>query len=229
MCGFGSDWLKEAAHNPAELPAASALPQGRALLIFVKNPVLGKVKTRLARTMGDAAALAAYRLMLDHARAVALQVEARRIVCYADFIDEADAWSPPAFERALQVHGDIGQRMQAALAAALAAGHARAVLVGSDLLDLQPQHLEQAFRALDSHDFVLGPAADGGYYLVGMKTVEPSIFQDKNWSTGDVLSSTLEDIRRLSATVHLLPELSDIDDEADWVAARKRWEIRQRI
>jgi rSAM/selenodomain-associated transferase 1 len=230
MCGIGTDWLVKATGLEAPLlrpDALSGKTEQDALVILVKNPMLGKVKTRLAKTIGDAAALEAYRHMLSHARATALQVDCHRWVYYSDFVDADDDWTSPDFFKALQAPGDIGAKMAGAIADVLALGYARVVLVGSDLLDLQAQHLVQAFKALAHYDIVLGPAEDGGYYLVGMKAPEPSLFQDKIWSTDTVLSSTLDDIRRLKKTVHLLTPISDIDTAQDWHAAMARWQHRQ--
>ena len=91
-----------------------------------------------------------------------------------------------------------------------------------DCLDLRPSHLQAAYRALAIHDFVLGPASDGGYYLLGMRKVEPRLFQGKAWSTETVLQATLDDIAALGKTVELLPVLHDIDTEADYAAALQR-------
>jgi rSAM/selenodomain-associated transferase 1 len=200
----------------------------QALIIFVKNPQLGKVKTRLAKTMGEAAALDAYLQMLAHVRAVAQQVDAHRAVYYSDYVEEADAWSRPQFSKHVQAPGELGDKMRLAIEDMMHQGYAHVVLVGSDLLDLQVQHLEEAFRALRFQDFVLGPAIDGGYYLIGMNEMAPTLFADKAWSTDLVLESTLQDIRKLGKTVHLLRPLSDIDEEKDWLEALARHQARLR-
>ncbi|MBC7892133.1 MAG: glycosyltransferase, partial [Sphingobacteriaceae bacterium] len=90
-----------------------------------------------------------------------------------------------------------------------------AVIIGTDCPDLSADLLTNAFSALETHEFVLGPALDGGYYLLGMRVLEESLFQNKTWSTDSVLRDTLEDIRALGKTVHLLPTLSDVDTPAD--------------
>jgi uncharacterized protein len=226
MCGIGTDWIEEAREN--QLPSPKPQNQDRALIIFVKNPALGKVKTRLARTMGDQAAFEAYLLMLEHTRDVTRQVDAHRALFYSEFIDENDAWPRPTYAKHLQASGDLGTKMQSAFETLFARGYKKVVIVGSDLLDLQVQHIAQAFRALQYHDFVIGPAADGGYYLLGMNSLTPELFQNKAWSTESVLSSTLADIQILNKTVHLLPQLTDIDEEADWKAAKERYYTRKK-
>ncbi|MFN8396344.1 MAG: TIGR04282 family arsenosugar biosynthesis glycosyltransferase [Bacteroidia bacterium] len=221
MCGIGTDWLKAAAENaPEMIPLEQA--QDRALIIFTKNPVLGKVKTRLARTMGDEAALAAYLEMVAHVRKVAADVDAHRAVFYTDFIDEEDEWQRPTFEKYLQSPGDLGHRMASAIQTMLDAGYKKVALVGSDFLDLQVQHLSRALRMLEHHDAVLGQADDGGYYLIGMRRVEPSVFSGIDWSTDRVFSQTKAAIEALGWSLHTLPVVQDIDEESDWHAAKKR-------
>jgi uncharacterized protein len=164
--------------------------------------------------------------MLAHVRSVALQVDCHRVVFYSDFVDEGDAWSRPEFSKEVQSGADIGEKMHHAIAATLAKGYEKVVLVGCDLLDLQVQHLELAFRVLEFHDVVIGPADDGGYYLIGMKSPDPRLFIDKSWSHAKVLTNTLDDIRQQGKSVQLVAQLSDIDDENDWIAALERQRMR---
>ncbi len=226
MCGFGTDWIKAAAENAASRDGETQVLEN-ALIIFAKNPVLGKVKTRLAKTIGDEAAFQAYQQMLGHVRDVASKVECDRIVFYSDFVDESDAWKRPTFSKEVQSGKDIGEKMHNALAATLRKGYEKVVLVGCDLLDLQVQHLEQAFRSLEFHDVALGPAEDGGYYLIGLKSTDSSLFVNKTWSHANVLTNTLADIQRQGKSVHLIARLSDIDDENDWKAALERQQLRR--
>ncbi|MFM2375198.1 MAG: hypothetical protein RLZZ165_295 [Bacteroidota bacterium] len=224
MCGIEKVWLKAAGEVRQDVPPRNEAD--RALIIFIKNPILGKIKTRLAATLGDHAALDAYGEMTAHVRTVASGVECHRAVFYSDFIDNQDKWSSPAFAKYLQVPTGLGERMLAAFQAMFAEGFQKVAIVGSDFLDLQAQHLEQAFRALSFHDFVIGPTDDGGYYLLGMKVLEPSVFLNKRWSTSSVFMSTMDDIRDAGKLVFVLPEISDIDDAAAWDAARARREKR---
>ena len=189
-----------------------------ALLIFVRHPERGKVKTRLARTLGDAEALRIYRLLLEKTREATLGVNAGRFLFYTDRIVETDEWPAAAFHKYVQADGDLGARMHAAFETAFAAGAAKAVIIGSDCPELDAGIIDRAFAALDAADFALGPTPDGGYYLLGMKKLEPALFTGIAWSTETVREKTLEKIRRLGCTATLLPELSDIDTEADWRA-----------
>lgn len=182
----------------------------------------------MAKTMGDVAALEAYLKMISHVQSLAEQVVCHRAVFYSDFIDEDDTWIRPTFSKYVQSGADLGQRMQRSFDAMFAAGFKQVVIVGTDLLDLQVQHIEHAFRALSFHDFVIGPATDGGYYLLGMKELHPSLFTNKHWSTETVCLETLTDMHAAAKSVYQLAEISDIDTEADWVAATARREILNR-
>ncbi|TNE56444.1 MAG: glycosyltransferase [Bacteroidetes bacterium] len=187
------------------------------LLIFIKNPRLGRVKTRLARTVGATRALQIYRQLLEHTRLAALAVQAERWVYYSEQVEAQDIWEDTVFRKFSQSGSDLGYRMASAFADAFRTGATRAVIIGSDCPELSGSFLESAFSALEEVDFVLGPAADGGYYLLGMNTPAPWIFEDIRWSTASVLAHTLKKIQAAGMTYTLLPELSDIDTEADWL------------
>lgn len=193
------------------------------LLLFIKNPVLGKVKTRIAQTAGEVRALQIYLEMLRHTREVALSADARRFLFYSDFINDADSWHPSSFEKYLQQGNDLGERMQHAFETAFAQGASKAVIIGSDCVDLTGAIVKAAFRQLDDHSFVIGPTLDGGYYLLGMNALEPTVFDNIQWSTATVLPTTLERIQSLQKNYFLLPALPDIDYEADW--EQFGWEI----
>lgn len=189
----------------------------RTTLIFIKNPELGKAKTRLAATVGAERALSIYHQLLAHTRRVVRAVEARRLLYYSRFVDTRDEWSAAEFDKRLQAAGDLGARMQQAFAEAFAEGGGPVLIVGSDCAELSPAIIEEAFRQLETHDIVIGPARDGGYYLLGMRTFTPEVFTDIAWSTAEVLQQTLARIPD-GYTYFLLPTLSDVDTEADWEA-----------
>ncbi|MDX5443614.1 MAG: TIGR04282 family arsenosugar biosynthesis glycosyltransferase [Hymenobacteraceae bacterium] len=189
------------------------------LLIFVRNPELGKVKTRLAKTTGDQKALAVYKLLLEHTQKITQPVSAVKKVWYSDYINRQDIWPNTKFQKQLQPEGDLGCKMEAAFKQAFAGGFSKVMIIGSDCFELTTELLEQAFLALDSHDVVAGPAADGGYYLLGMKQLHLSFFRNKTWSTDLVLQQTLYDAAEQNLNVKLLPVLNDIDTEADLMAS----------
>ncbi|MBK6929637.1 MAG: TIGR04282 family arsenosugar biosynthesis glycosyltransferase [Saprospirales bacterium] len=186
------------------------------LLIFIKNPRLGAVKTRLARTVGNAEALRIYRFLLEKTRQAAHETAAARWLFYSDALEENDGWPAADFCKFVQTGDDLGARMANAFQRAFEAGAHRALIIGSDCPALSGPLLEEAFDRLNATDFVLGPTPDGGYYLLGMQAPEPSIFQGIDWSTETVREKTLEKIRAAGKTISLLPELADIDTEDDW-------------
>ena len=191
------------------------------LLIFIKNPVKGKVKTRIAQTAGEERALQIYLELLRHTREVALLTTARRLLFYSDFIDENDAWSSSDFQKMVQHGSDLGERMNNAFRLGLVQPDDRSVIIGSDCAALSHEIIATAFAQLENHPFVIGPATDGGYYLLGMRQHTPELFRDIAWSTEAVMPATLQRIKYLGATYYMLPELSDVDFESDW--EREGW------
>ncbi|KAB7731468.1 DUF2064 domain-containing protein [Rudanella paleaurantiibacter] len=189
--------------------------QDFSLIIFVKNPVPGTVKTRIARTVGNERATAVYRHLLAHTQQISRMLPWKRLVYYGDFINSADGWM--GYHKRLQTGQDLGERMHNAFAEQFAAGAKRAVIIGSDCLTIQPDHLKQAFRALDTTDVVIGPATDGGYYLLGMNRLHPFLFQNKPWSEPQLLEQTLAEITQNGLTHTLLEPLTDIDEWEDYL------------
>lgn len=191
------------------------------LLMFARYPELGRVKTRLAAGIGDEAALAVYRELLAHTQTVAAPVFARKWLWLAEAGPTADRTDPwQGYEARPQPSGDLGHRMHTAFAHAFSEGATQVVIIGTDCPGLTTAHLTEAYAALTTHDFVLGPATDGGYYLLGMKQLWPDLFLHKQWSTDSVRHDTLADATRLHLQVHLLPELRDVDTAADLAAWR---------
>jgi rSAM/selenodomain-associated transferase 1 len=185
------------------------------LILFVRNPILGQVKTRIAKTLGDESALRIYRHLLDYTHSITLGLDCDKFVFYADVITEHDLWETHQYHKRLQSGADLGQRMQRAFDALFQAGYGKVIIVGSDCLELTADIIEKGFLQLETNDVVVGPSTDGGYYLLGVKKLLPVLFQGKTWSTGSVLSDTLADCRRQLLSYCLLPQLSDIDEEKD--------------
>lgn len=186
------------------------------LLIFIKNPIKGKAKTRLAATVGDDEALRIYLELLKHTRNIATQIDATRNLFYSHFIDNNDEWNNALFDKQLQINGDLGQKMTTGFQSVFEKKATKAVIIGSDCASLSTDIVDDAFAKLDTHDFVIGPAQDGGYYLIGMTDFSPKIFKNIDWSTEKVLPQTIEIINNTDKTYALLPTLSDIDYEEDW-------------
>jgi len=185
----------------------------KALIIFTRNPELGQVKTRLAKTIGDDATLKIYTYLLEHTATVSKQVKVDKYVFYSENIMKNDLWDDDIFRKKLQNGTDLGARMYNAFAELFGLGYEKVLIIGSDLLDLNEQHIENAFNQLNQHEIVLGPSQDGGYYLLGMKTMHPKIFQNKAWGTNTVLADTLSDLQHND--LELLEELNDIDTFED--------------
>ena len=172
--------------------------------------------------MGAAKALQIYRALMAHTRQLARTVSVKRLLFYSNFIDTKDQWSTNEFQKHLQQGDDLGERMQQAFSLAFEQ-HQKVVIIGSDCASLTADILSEAFDLLDQHPFVVGPAIDGGYYLLGMNRFTPELFDNMTWSTDTVLSDTLQRIQSLEATYALLPQLSDIDFEEDW--EKYGWEL----
>lgn len=187
----------------------------KALIIFIKNAKAGKVKTRLAKDIGDKNALTVYKHLLTHTRQISCLVKANRFLFYADAVPLQDEWPETHFQKLEQQGNDLGLRMLHAFQTSFAEKNKRVIIIGSDCMELSPDLIEKAFFELKNHDFVIGPAKDGGYYLLGMKYPEEKIFQNKAWSTESVFNDTMADIEDLSKSVFALPLLSDVDTLAD--------------
>ncbi|MFT4674270.1 MAG: rSAM/selenodomain-associated transferase 1 [Saprospiraceae bacterium] len=179
------------------------------LLVFTRNPALGKVKTRLAKTVGDKTALEIYTFLLEKTRDIAAKVTADKAVYYSVKIRENDIWDATIFQKHQQVGEDLGIRMLHAFKNGFETGYEKVLIIGSDLYDLTADTIANAFLALDKNDLVIGPAEDGGYYLLGMNSLEEKVFKNKDWGTATVRKDTLEDLK--DKKVFLLAPLNDVD------------------
>ncbi|TGK78929.1 glycosyltransferase [Leptospira noumeaensis] len=185
------------------------------LIIFAKHPELGKVKTRLAVSIGEEKTLDIYSELLNITTSVTSKLNVKKIV-YWDHTKE----NPPyefgiGFDYEVQEIGDLGFKMKMAFQKEFQRGTNKILIIGTDCPFLTENILFDAYRKLDDSDFVIGPARDGGYYLLGMKEVSPFLFHSIPWSTKDVLSLTIESIRKENKTFSLIDELIDIDDIDD--------------
>lgn len=185
------------------------MPSKNLLLIFTRNPELGKCKTRLAAAIGDTPALAIYNFLLEHTATITKNIQATKIVYYSETIWEKDIWDCQIFQKKIQRGTDLGIRMKNAFNEGFEAGFEKIIVMGSDMFDLTPNDLSQAFSELNNADVVIGPATDGGYYLLGMKTLEEEVFNNKQWGTDSVLEDTLNDLK--SKKIVLLAAKNDVD------------------
>jgi rSAM/selenodomain-associated transferase 1 len=198
----------------------------QAIALFLKPPVPGRVKTRLAKDIGAAAACTIYRNLADHS---VQQADASGIplVLFFDGVthDELpEDWRVAAIRCLPQQGADLGQRMAAAFNALFAEGAQQVVLIGSDIPGIDRSYLQQAFQLLAHHDLVIGPALDGGYCLIGFNRqgFTPAVFSSISWSTEQVLDQSLARATNAGLSVGLLPVLRDIDTLEDLLAQEKQ-------
>lgn len=188
----------------------------RGLIVFAKNPEKGKVKTRLAKDIGAYQALSWYIRLLKKTEAEVQGLACVKTVFWAQDVPmHPPVFSNEEFNHKVQSNGDLGDRMQKAFQAYFDQAYDAVVIVGTDCWDLKTKHVEKAFRALQNHDVVMGPAKDGGYYLIGMKEMHKDLFKDIPWSTETVAAKTLEKINELGLSMIQLETLSDVDRAID--------------
>ena len=187
----------------------------KAVIIFIKNPIEGKVKTRLAATVGDAKALKIYLQLIAHTLNEVEITDADKYIYFSESVaDEIGSNKLPYYKR-VQQGKDLGERMLNAFAAVFAKGYKKVIIIGTDCPAIDSNLLEMAFEKLDETHIVFGPATDGGYYLAGMTKLETGLFFNIPWSTDTVLKESQSICRRQNKTFSLLKELSDVDVEAD--------------
>ena len=187
-----------------------------ALIIFIKNPVLGKVKTRLAATVGNDKALEIYGLLQSHTNKVTRSLIEDKWLFYSEQVEVNDLWDNDRYHKQVQ-HGDnLGEKMLNAFQHCFDLGYEKVCIIGSDMMDITTSIIENAFLQLETNDAIIGPAIDGGYYLLGMKKLHTPVFLNKDWSTESVFTNTLADFKKNDLAYYTLPFLNDIDTEEDW-------------
>ena len=230
----------------AKLPTNPRMAENT-LIIFVKNPIAGTVKTRIARTVGNEQAVEVYQHLLRHTQAITRSLTCRRVVYYGDFINPDDGWN--GYEKQLQSGQNLGERMLEAFREQLTPSKndlsseglnpgrvppdrthpGRAVIIGSDCLSITPGHIEQAFLALNDADVVIGPATDGGYYLLGMKRLHQFLFENMPWSQPQLRQRTEQALLQHGLTFALLEELTDIDEWTDYENELLKYDQLERL
>jgi uncharacterized protein len=188
------------------------------IIIFVRYPVKGQVKTRLAKTTSPEFALNFYKLCAENLiRNIKKVPSINRFVFYSNKNEKTEIinWLGSKLLFAPQEGDDLGSRMKNAFEKVFGAGSQKVIIVGTDIPDLSKEIIVEAFELLDSNDVVIGPAKDGGYYLLGMKKMHTQLFDKIEYSTSSVLSETFLKMKELNLIYYLLPELRDIDTEDD--------------
>lgn len=190
------------------------------LIVFTRYPEPGTTKTRLIPVLGKAGAANLHRLMAQRTIACALSLEKSRRLSVE--IHRAGGsqqlmqeWLGSNILCENQIDGDLGARMTAAFQNSFNSGVEKTAIIGTDCPDLKAEIMAQAFDKLSQHDLVLGPAKDGGYYLIGLRRSIPELFGGIHWGTSQVLTCTRAIAKKLDLNVAYLPTLADIDRPED--------------
>lgn len=189
-----------------------------AILLMLKAPELGKVKTRLAATIGNETAVRVYcelvSKQLNELNKLSFTHQFSKQIHYAPAEGEfaMREWLGDLYEYFPQCNGNLGDRMIHASSIAAEAGHSKVLFLGGDCPYVTTKIIEEATYQLHQHDVVIGPAPDGGYYLIALSSSEVCLFEEMPWSTESLFRLTMEKATQLGLSVHLLPEQEDIDD-----------------
>lgn len=184
----------------------------KALIVFARKPELGKVKTRLAVAIGNEKALDIYIRLLKHTKQVISNITCDKYVFLTETQDD-DFWKDFLIQK--QSSGDLGERMENAFLSLFEKGYEQVMIIGSDCPALNESHIQLAFEALQKTDIVIGPAEDGGYYLLAMNRLQAFLFKNKAWSTNFLREQTIDEIIQQKLNYFLLPTLSDVDELTD--------------
>ncbi len=204
--------------QPRNRTASTALADD-AVLVFLRAPERGKVKTRLARTIGPDAALALYKAFVLDTLSMLQAAGRQAVICFhpADAEGALAAWLPRPYRCWPQVGRDLGERMMNAFSRAFSEAARRVLLVGTDIPDLPASIIQEAFSALDRRPAILGPSSDGGYYLIGFRPggFLPECFRGIPWGEASVFQRTRRRMQQAGVPCHILTEWRDIDDGED--------------
>ena len=183
------------------------------VLVFCKNQILGKVKSRLALKIGQKKALLIYSELVNKTASIVNSLSAEVHLYYSDYIEENDNFNPSKIKKFIQKGNNLGDRITNALNISFK-NFSPIVVIGSDLWNLEISDIEDTFRILKNKNIVIGPSTDGGYYLIGINFLDTKIFENKDWGGESVLNDTIRDIDD-KKNIHLLDEKNDIDTYDD--------------
>jgi hypothetical protein len=189
------------------------------IIIFIKNAELGKVKTRIAKDVGDEEALEIYKSLLAITNENVSQIDGIRHLYYSNIINQNDQWPDQKYSKRLQFGNDLGERMSNAFKEVFSIYNDienKVVIIGSDCPEIDANLIHSAFERLSEFDVVIGPTFDGGYYLMGMNKYEPELFNNIEWSTTTVFDETIKLVVKNKLSYFILPKLQDIDHIEDW-------------
>ena len=183
------------------------------VLVFCKNQIIGKVKSRLALKIGKQKAFFVYSNLVNKTASIVNSLSSDVHVYYSDYIEENDDFKSPKIKKFIQKGNNLGDRLINALSISFK-NFSPVIIIGSDLWELEISDIEDAFRILKNKNVVIGPSTDGGYYLIGMNYLDTKIFENKYWGQESVLNDTIRDIDD-KTKIHLLDEKTDIDTYDD--------------
>lgn len=187
-----------------------------ALLIFTKNPVIGKVKTRIAKEIGDEMALKVYTQLLKHTREITEENDfCENKIFYDEFIPAKDGWKEESYDKYIQDPGDLSTKLRNAFQLMFDEGYERVIIFSPDCPELTGLRIKQAFTLLQTKDFVIGPLQDGGYYLLGMSKPHLEVIDGVEFGKGTAYAETLKNIETLGASVKELAITYDVDYSKD--------------
>lgn len=187
-----------------------------ALLIFTKNPVKGKVKTRIAKDIGDDYALKVYMQLLKHTREITQENDfCEPKIFYDEFVPAKDNWKEEYYDKYIQGPGDLSEKLKRAFSQMFEEGYERVIVISPDCPELTGLRIKQAFTLLGKKDFVVGPLKDGGYYLLGMSKPAVEIIDGVEFGKGTAYKETLNNIERIGGSVKELDETYDVDYAQD--------------
>ncbi|MCK5706415.1 MAG: TIGR04282 family arsenosugar biosynthesis glycosyltransferase [Candidatus Aureabacteria bacterium] len=191
--------------------------QENALIIFVKYPESGLVKTRLAKTIGKDEAAQFYRILVENILENCISKDYRTIIFYSGNCEANDLmnWLGKDLDYIAQVGGSIGERMFSAFRGVFQKEAGKVVLIGSDCLFVNAKVVQQAFKELEKVHVTIGPSKDGGYYLLGLSRLQEEIFNGIDWSTDKVMEQTKQTLNRVGVAYSLIDEYFDIDTFED--------------
>ena len=187
------------------------------VIVFVKNIKLGKVKTRLAKTIGNQGAFEVYSELVKVTEKATEDLSVDKRIYFSDAAVDT-IWENDY--KSVQQGVDLGERMQNAFKKGFEDGYERIVLIGSDLPDITANHINKGLEALKQNDVTFGPAEDGGYYLIGLSKMHNFVFDNKPWSEQHLLEETLSELKKNSITFTTLEILNDIDTFEDLIASK---------
>ncbi len=183
------------------------------VLVFCKNQIIGKVKSRLAMNIGQKKALLIYSELVNKTALIVNSLSSEVHVYYSEYIEYNDNFNSSKIKKFIQKGNNLGDRIINALISSFK-NFSPVVVIGSDLWELETSDIEDAFEILKNKNIVIGPSTDGGYYLIGMNYFDTKIFENKNWGQESVLNDTIRDIKD-KTNIYLLDEKTDIDTYDD--------------